>query len=148
MGLLPILVSLLVAVLVLGFSLSARKVFRSGESVCACHYSCSSVPFRFNASKPKSFIVVVAVSDPCPIIHIVLALSQVSASNVRFTILTRVIFGLMCVLGIGGDCSALCRSVFIMAKREFGRSVLEGSLLRCSFSCRSIRSRHWLVHVL
>ena len=64
----------------------ARKVSRSGELVCACQYTCSSLPFRVNGAKPKLSIAAVTVTDPCPIIHIALALLQVlpAMSGLRF----------------------------------------------------------------
>jgi hypothetical protein len=119
----------------------ARNAFRLGMSAWDCQQLSLSVPFRLRVSSPRFFIAIVAVSNPCPMIHGVLALLQVLARRVMFTVLSPVTLGLTWALGIRGGHPACSRSVRMTAKRELGIPVLGGSLSCSRASC-------WFLHLL
>jgi hypothetical protein len=126
----------------------ARNTFRSDAVAWDCQQLSLSVLFRCRGSSPRFSLMIVAVSDPCPMIHSLLALLQVLARRVLFTVLLPVTLGSTWVLGIGGGRLACSRSVQMIAKRELGSLVLGGLLSFLCAVCASCWVLHSLVHAL
>ena len=102
------------------------------RSVCDCQCLCfsESLILEPKGSSPLLLFLTLVLRS------IAFSLCHRSPQNkVLFTILSPLILGLMCVLGIGDGRSASCRSVFIIAKRELSWSMLVGLVSLCLFSC-------------